>query len=185
MTVQLLVFSLYFLIIFLIGLYGLRRTKNEVDYWIAGGRLGWPLGGATMAATHTSAGTFIGTIGLIYTAGWSFGWLLITIPLGYWLMVAFLAPRFTRVKRLTLPAFIESRYYSKTARAIAASIILIASVVYIQAQVVAGGLVANIVFGLQPVTGMLIFTGILVCYTLFGGMFAVVYTDLLQLIIML
>ena len=184
MTIQLFVFGLYFLIIFLIGLYGLTRTKNEVDYWIAGGRLGWPLGGATMAATHTSAGTFIGTIGLIYTAGWSFGWLLITIPLGYWLMVAFLAPRFTRVKKLTLPAFIESRYYSKTARAIAAGIILIASIVYIQAQVLAGGLVANIIFGLQPVTGMLIFTGILVCYTLFGGMFAVVYTDLLQLIIM-
>ena len=184
MNMQLIVFGLYFLIIFLIGLYGLTKTKNEVDYWIAGGRLGWPLGGATMAATHTSAGTFIGTIGLIYTSGWSFGWLLITIPLGYWLMVAFLAPRFTRVKNLTLPAFIESRYYSKSARAIAASIILIATVVYIQAQIIAGGLVANIVFGLTATQGMLIFTGILVFYTLFGGMLAIVYTDLVQLIIM-
>lgn len=181
---QLIVFGLYFLIVFLIGLYGLKSTKNEVDYWIAGGRLGWPLGGATMAATHTSAGTFIGTIGLIYTAGWSFGWLLITIPLGYWLMVAFLAPRFTRVKKLTLPAFIESRYYSKTARAIAASIILIATVVYIQAQIVAGGIVANVVFGISPFNGMLIFTVVLIFYTLFGGMLAVVYTDLVQLIIM-
>ena len=181
---QLIVFGLYFLIIFLIGIYGLKRTKNEVDYWIAGGRLGWPLGGATMAATHTSAGTFIGTIGLIYTAGWSFGWLLITIPIGYWLMVAFLAPRFTKVKKLTLPGFIESRYYSKSARAIAASIILIATVVYIQAQIVAGGIVANVVFGILPFHGMLIFTGVLIFYTLFGGMLAVVYTDLLQLVIM-
>ncbi len=184
MNVQLLVFGLYFLIVFLIGWYGLTRTKDEMDYWLAGGRLGWPLGGATMAATHTSAGTFIGTIGLIYTAGWSFGWLLITIPLGYWLMAALLAPRFTRVKRLTLPAFIETRYYSKTARAIAAAIILIATVVYIQAQVVAGGLVANILFGLSPSVGMTVFTVILLCYTLFGGMLAVVYTDFLQLIIM-
>ncbi|MBX2819080.1 MAG: sodium/solute symporter [Rhodothermaceae bacterium] len=184
MNTQLIVFGLYFLIIFLIGLYGLKRTKNEVDYWIAGGRLGWPLGGATMAATHTSAGTFIGTIGLIYTAGWSFGWLLITIPLGYWLMVAFLAPRFTKVKQLTLPAFIETRYYSKTARAIAASIILVATIVYIQAQIIAGGLVANVVFGISPFQGMLIFTAVLIFYTLFGGMLAVVYTDLLQLIIM-
>lgn len=184
MDIQLIVFGLYFLIIFLIGLYSLTRTKDEVDYWIAGGRLGWPLGGATMAATHTSAGTFIGTIGLIYSVGWSFGWLLITIPVGYWLMVAFLAPRFTKVKELTLPAFFESRYYSKGARAIAAAIILIATVVYIQAQIIAGGIVANIVFGIPQLTGMLIFTGVLIFYTLFGGMLAVVYTDLVQLIIM-
>ena len=184
MNVQLLVFGIYFLIVFLIGWYGLRQTKDETDYWIAGGRLGWPLGGATMAATHTSAGTFIGSIGLIYTAGWSFGWLLISIPLGYWLLVAFLAPRFTRVKRLTLPAFIESRYYSKTARAIAAGIILISTIVYIQAQILAGGLVVNIVFGFSPAIGMTLFTGILICYTLFGGMLAVVYTDFFQLTIM-
>ena len=184
MNIQFLVFGLYFLIVLLIGVYGLSRTKNETDYWIAGGSLGWPLGGATMAATHTSAGTFIGTIGLIYTAGWTFGWLLISIPLGYWLMVAFLAPRFTRVKQLTLPAFIESRYYSKAARAIAAGIILIATVTYIQAQVIAGGLVANVIFGISPALGMTIFTFILLFYTLFGGMLAVVYTDFLQLLIM-
>lgn len=99
-------------------------------------------------------------------------------------MVAFLAPRFTKVKQLTLPAFIETRYYSKTARAIAAAIILIATIVYIQAQIIAGGLVANVVFGISPFQGMLIFTAVLIFYTLFGGMLAVVYTDLLQLVIM-
>ena len=44
----------------------------RTDYWIAGGKLGWLVGGATLSATHTSAGTFIGTIGVIYTVGWSF-----------------------------------------------------------------------------------------------------------------
>ena len=116
MDVRPVVFGLYFLIVFLIGWLSLKKTESEVDYWIAGGKLGWGLGGASLAATHTSAGTFIGTVGVIYTAGWSFGWLLISIPLGYWAMVAFLAPRFTRVKQITLPAFIEARYYSKLAR---------------------------------------------------------------------
>ena len=181
---QLAIFIAYFLVIFAIGWYSLKRTKNETDYWIAGGKLGWLVGGATMAATHTSAGTFIGTIGVIYTVGWSFGWVVLSIPLAYWFMVAVLAPRFTRVKQLTLPAFIESRYESKNARAIAATIILIATVVYIQAQIIAGGLVANIVFGIPAETGMVIFTAILLAYTVIGGMIAVVYTDFLQLIIM-
>ncbi len=168
----------------LIGWISLKKTKDESDYWIAGGKLGWILGGATMSATHTSAGTFIGTMGVIYTVGWSFGWVVLSIPLAYWFMAAFLAPRFTRVKKLTLPSFIEARYESKTARGVAGIIILISTVVYIQAQIVAGGLVANIVFGISPTQGMLIFTVILLAYTMIGGMIAVVYTDFLQMVIM-
>lgn len=181
---QFVIFIGYFLLVFFIGWLSMRWTKSEADYWIAGSKLGWGIGGATMAATHTSAGTFIGTIGVIYAVGWSFGWVLITIPLAYWFMVAVLAPRFTAVKELTLPAFLQRRYESKVARGIGGIIILIATVVYIQAQILAGGLVANVVFGIEPLTGMVIFTTILLLYTLVGGMLAVVYTDFLQMIIM-
>jgi len=179
------VFGTYFLIVFGIGWYSLKQTKNESDYWIAGGKLGWALGGATLAATHTSAGTFIGTIGVMYTAGWSFGWVVLSIPLAYWFVAAVLAPRFTRVRRLTLPAFLEDRYYSKGIRGLSAVIILVATIVYIQAQIVAGGLIANIVFGVPVQWGMIGFTVILLAYTVIGGMIAVVYTDFVQLIIMI
>lgn len=184
MDPQLVIFGLYFALVFGIGWFSLRTTEDETDYWIAGGQLGWALGGATMAATHTSAGTFIGSVGAVYTFGWSWSWLTISIPLAYWFVATVLAPRFTRVQELTVPAFIGSRYYSKTARTIAASIVLMAIVVFIQAQIVAGGLVANIVFGLPRTEGMLLFTAILLAYTMVGGMVAVVYTDFLQLVIM-
>lgn len=184
MTPQIAVFLGYFGIIFGIGWYSLRATTSETDYWIAGGKLGWFTGGATMAATHTSAGTFVGTIGVMYTAGWSFGWVLLSIPLAYWFMVAVLAPRFTRQKELTIPAFIETRYYGKGIRGLAAGIILIATVVYIQAQIVAGGLIANTVFGIPTTWGMIGFTAILLVYTVIGGMVAVVYTDAFQLVVM-
>jgi SSS family transporter len=184
MTAQIWVFLGYFLVVFGIGWYSLRATRNEIDYWIAGGELGWFTGGATMAATHTSAGTFVGTIGVMYTAGWSFGWVLLSIPLAYWFMVAVLAPRFTRQKELTIPAFMETRYYGKGIRGLAAAIILIATVVYIQAQIVAGGLIANTVFGIPTTWGMVGFTAILLVYTVVGGMVAVVYTDAFQLVVM-
>lgn len=184
MDMQLIIFVLYFLVVFLIGWYSMRATSSESDYWIAGGKLGWGVGGATMAATHTSAGTFIGTIGVIYAVGWSFAWVLLSIPLAYWFMVAVLAPRFTKVKELTLPAFLQRRYASKATRGLGAFIILIATVVYVQAQIVAGGLVANIVFGVPTTTGMVVFTLILIVYTVLGGMLAVAYTDFLQMVIM-
>ncbi|MFW6079071.1 MAG: sodium:solute symporter family protein, partial [Gemmatimonadota bacterium] len=178
------IFLLYFTLVFALGWYAMRRTRDASDYWIAGGRLGWVLGGATMAATHTSAGTFIGAIGAIYAFGWSFGWVLLAIPLAYWFTAAVLAPRFTRVREVTLPAFIERRYASPAARAVAAVAILVAIVVYIQAQIVAGGLVANVVFGLSPRDGMVLLTVVLLLYTLVGGMLAVVYTDFLQSVVM-
>lgn len=184
MTTQMWVFVGYFLVVFAIGWYSMRRTRTEEDYWIAGGNLGWFIGGATLAATHTSAGTFVGTIGVMYTAGWSFGWVLISIPLAYWFVAAVLAPRFTAVKQLTLPAFMEARYYSKKVRGLAALIVLIATVVYIQAQIVAGGIIANIVFGIPTQWGMVAFTLILLAYTVIGGMVAVVYTDAFQLVVM-
>ena len=185
MSLHLWVFGAYFLIVFGIGWYSLRHTSNETDYWIAGGKLGWALGGATLAATHTSAGTFIGTIGVMYTVGWSFGWLVLSIPIAYWFTAAVLAPRFTRVRKLTLPAFLEARYDSKGIRGLSAVIILVATVVYIQAQIVAGGLIANIVFGVSVKWGMVGFTVILLAYTVIGGMIAVVYTDFVQLVVMI
>ena len=173
MTTQVWIFLAYFAVVFAIGWYSLRATKDEADYWIAGGGLGWLTGGATLAATHTSAGTFVGTIGVMYTAGWSFGWVLLSIPLSYWFLVAVVAPRLTRQRELTLPAFIETRYYGKGIRGLAASIILVATVVYIQAQIVAGGIIANTVFGIPTSWGMVGFTAILLVYTVVGGMLAV------------
>lgn len=184
MSVQVQVFVAYFVVVFAIGWYSMRATSDEADYWIAGGRLGWFTGGATLAATHTSAGTFVGTIGVMYTAGWSFGWVLLSIPLAYWFVAAVLAPRLTRVRELTLPAFMEARYYSRKVRGLAGVIVLIATVVYIQAQIVAGGLIANIVFGIPARWGMVAFTLILLIYTVVGGMIAVVYTDAFQLVVM-
>jgi SSS family transporter len=183
-TVRWAVFGAYFAVVFAIGWISLRRTDDESDYWIAGGNLGWLVGGATLAATHTSAGTFIGTLGVVHAVGWSFVWVVISIPLAYWFTAAVLAPRFTSVRRLTLPDFLGARYASRGTRAVAAVVILVATVVYIQAQIVAGGLIGNIVFGLEPALGMALFTLVLLAYTAVGGMIAVVYTDLLQLAIM-
>ena len=184
MTVQLAVFGVYFVVLFAIGVLSMRSTHDESDYWIAGGKLGWLVGGATLAATHCSAGTFIGTVGVMHSVGWSFGWLVLFIPVSYWFLAAVLAPRFTRQRELTLPAFIETRYYGKGVRGLAAVIILVATVVYVQAQIVAGGLIANVVLGIPTQWGMIGFTVILIGYTMLGGMIAVVYTDLIQLVVM-
>ncbi len=182
MTVAILVG--YLTLLFVIAGWSAKQSEGDDDYYIAGGKLGWILGGATLAATHASAGTFIGTIGVVYSVGWSFAWLILSIPAAYWFLAAVLAPRLTKRRHLTLPGFLEHRYESGAVRSVAAVVVLVAIVVYVQAQVVAGGLVAHVVLDIPPLWGMVGFTIILIAYTMIGGMMAVVYTDLLQLIIM-
>lgn len=181
---QTLVIGAYLLLNLAIGYLGLRLTKNDQDFYIAGGRLGWVVGGSTIAATQMSSGLFIGTIGVMYAVGWSFGWVVFVFPLAYWMMVAVIAPRFTRRRKISLPDFLADRYYSPVARVVGAVIILIAFVVYISAQVIAGGLIGNALFGLPIQVGMIGFMVIVLAYTAIGGMVAVVYTDFLQMMIM-
>ncbi|HHV79427.1 MAG TPA: sodium/solute symporter [Firmicutes bacterium] len=184
-SLQVVIFIAYFAIVAIIGYIGMRQTKTEQDYFVAGGRLGWALGGASLASNQMSAGLYIGTIGMMYSVGWSFAWVVFVFPVAYWVMVALIAPRFTRQKKITVPDFIAARYYSQPARVIAALVILVAFIVYIQAQLVAGGTVANIVFGVPLREGMIIMAIVQLVYTVIGGVLADVYTDFVQMMIML
>ena len=94
---------------------------------------------------------------------------MLSIPIAYWFTAAVLAPRFTRVKKLTLPAFLEARYGSRAVRVAAAVIVLIATVVYMQAQIIAGGLIGATVFDVPRTTAMLVFTVVLLLYTAGGA----------------
>jgi Na+/proline symporter len=141
-------FLLYFVVVFAIGIWSMKLTRDESDYWIAGGKLGWLLGGATIAATHVSASSFIGTIGVIYTAGWSFAWIVLSIPLAYWFMAAVLA-RVSRGREAHGQRLSRVPLRGLALRRLSAVVILVAIVVYVQAQIVASGLVGNIVFGIS------------------------------------
>ena len=169
----------------LIGYIASRQIKDAKDFWIAGGKLGWIVGGATIAATQMSAGLFIGTIGLTYNVGWTFFWVVFCFPLSYWIMAWVIGPKFKRFGKFTLPDFIGARFYGHLPRTIAAVLIIPCFLVYIVAQLKAGGMILNVVYGLPELTGVALFFLVIVLYTAIGGMIADAYTDLIQMIIML
>lgn len=168
-----------------VGVISSRFIRDPADYWIAGGRFGWPLGGAGMAATQMSAGLYIGTIGLMYTVGWSFAWVVIVFPISYWLMTVYIAPKFKRFGQFTLPDYIGHRYYSHAARLVAVLVIVISYVVYIMAQIKAGGMIAQSLVGISSEAGMIAFTIFLMGYVFIGGIIAETVSDFIQMMIML
>src|SRR5260370_12830343 len=70
------VLAVYMAALLGIGIAGYRKTRTSEDFLVAGRSIGPWVGGAVLAATQISAGTFVGTAGRDDHAGRGFAWVL-------------------------------------------------------------------------------------------------------------
>lgn len=181
------VLVIYLLIVIGIGFYMRRRIRTEKDYLAAGGTLGVLVGGATLAATQMSAGTAIGTVGFHYQTGYNFTWIWLAIWLSWVIMALLMGPKmkafYNSHGALTIPDLLGTRYESKAVRVIAVVILLFAFGLTIVAELVGGSYILNVAFGVPTTLGVLLIAGVFIAYTVLGGLFAIAYTDLLQMLV--
>ena len=111
----------YLVLVCGIGLWNYRRASTEEGFLAAGRSLGPVLGGATLMANQVSAGATIGIVGFHYFSGFSYAWSWPLVWIGWVVAALFIAPRIRRIAGLTLPDYLEARFESKAARALAAS----------------------------------------------------------------
>lgn len=174
----------YFIMVIAVGWWAGKNNKTSEDHLVAGRSIGAVVGGAALAATQMSAGTFVGTMGVHYLTGASYIWFWPGLWAGWIVSAVWVAPKFQKLKAVTVPEYVEKRYNSKAGRAIAAVLIIVAYSVYLIAQYVAGGIVMNTVFGIPMAWGAFITIAITMVYTLKGGMKATAYSDFVQALIM-
>jgi solute:Na+ symporter, SSS family len=183
-TIDYVVLALYFLIIFAIGWYFSRKERNTTDYFLAGRDVAWWAIGASLFSSNIGSEHFIGLAGSGAATGMAAGhfeWLasLMVLLLG-WVFVPF----YLRSNVYTMPEFLERRY-NRACRTYLASISLIAYIfTKIAVAVFAGAIVLKAVLGWDMVTSSLalvVATGI---YTVAGGLAAVIYTEVIQTVIL-
>lgn len=183
-TIDYVVLALYFIIIFAIGWYFSRKERNTTDYFLAGRDVAWWAIGASLFSSNIGSEHFIGLAGSGAATGMAAGhfeWLasLMVLILG-WVFVPF----YLRSNVYTMPEFLERRYNS-ACRTYLASISLIAYIfTKIAVAVFAGAIVLKAVLGWDMVTSSLalvVATGI---YTVAGGLAAVIYTEVIQTVIL-
>lgn len=163
-----------------ISLYASRREKSDEDYFLAGRSLTWPLIGFSLIASNISTEHFVGMAGRGYELGLaiaSYEWMAaVTLVI----VAIFFLPRFLRAGIYTMPEYLEYRY-NATARAIMAIFMMLAYVFVALASVLYAGSVAlESVFSIDPVVGIWLIGGTAAIYTIYGGLKAVVWSDLLQ-----
>jgi SSS family transporter len=179
-----LVLVAYFAAVIALAIVGYRRTRTSADFIVAGRSLGALVGGATLAATQISAGTFVGTVGMHYMAGVSFIWAWPGAWLGWLVSAVFVAPRLRAAGVLTIPEYCERRFGSRTVRALAALLIVVAYTIFLVAQYKATGIIVSTVLGWPAWTGIALVLASTVVYSLAGGLHGGARIDLLQSMVM-
>ena len=177
----------------LVGLWLSRRNNNEADYFVAGRQLkGW-LAGASMAATTFSVDTPLYVAGLVGVRGLAGNWEWWSFGVAHVAMAVVFAPLWRRSGVLTDAAFTELRYGGATAawlRGIKAFLFALpVNCIGIGYAFLAMAKVSEAI-GIAPTPEsriwLLAVVGALVLiYTAAGGLWAVVVTDMLQLVVAL
>ncbi|MDH2919075.1 MAG: sodium:solute symporter family protein [Sideroxydans sp.] len=179
--------ALYLLLSIGIGVYAATRVHNARDFVVAGRNLPLPIVTATVFATWFGAETVLGISATFVKEGLSgvvadpFGASLCLIIAGL-----FFAPLLYRMNLLTIGDYYRQRY-SRTVELLMTICIMVSYLGWVSAQVVALGLVFNIVSGgaVSEPTGMVISTAIVLAYTMFGGMWSVALLDFVQMTVIM
>ena len=184
-----------------LGLWLARRNRGEDDYFVAGRRLSGWLAGASMAATTFSIDTPLYVAGIVGTRGLAANWEWWGFGLAHVAMAVVFAPLWRRSGVLTDAAFTELRYGGPAAawlRGIKAFLLALPvncigigyAFLAMRKVVEALGIVSN-----QPVAAaggisdtlllLSIVAALVLAYTVAGGLWAVVITDFVQLMLAL
>lgn len=183
--------ALYLVGMIAVGVAMYRRT-DSLDGYILGGRsLGpWPAA-LSAQASDMSGWLLLGLPGAIYAGGIGESWIGIGLLVGTYLNWKFVAERLrTYTERagnaITLSDYFESRFEdrSRMLRMVSAIVIIVFFVIYVSSGLVAGGLLFELVFGIDQTTAITASVAVIVAYTLLGGFLAVSYTDAFQGLLM-
>jgi len=188
-TIDYAVFISYGLIIVFIGLWVSRKKKGKEktaqDYFLASKALPWWAIGASLIAANISAEQMIGMSGSGFAIGLgiaSYEWMAaITLIL----VGKFFLPIFLKKKIYTMPQFLELRYDGRVRTAMATFWLIVYVFVNLTSVLYLGALALKTIMGiplLYGIIGLALFAAI---YSIYGGLTAVVWTDVVQVIFLI
>ena len=164
-----------------IGMWAAKQVKGDSEnYLVAGRGLVLPLAAATLMAQSVDSNATLGNTDLATEFGfWAGASLPIGLALCLFLAGLFFAKPMNRMGLITLPDFYRVKYNRKTE--VVASLLMVLSFSFLLAgNLVAGGYMFETFLGTTYVAGVMLLAIVVFIYTASGGLFAVAYTDAIQ-----
>lgn len=164
------------------GLWKGRGSDTVNRYLLAGKTMPWYAMALSIMATQASAITFISTTGQAYVDGMRFVQFYFGLPIAMVILSATAVPIFHRAGVYTAYEYLERRFDAKT-RALVSAIFLIQRGLGVGVALSAPAIVLTVILGVPDRVTVLIMGGLVVVYTVIGGIKAVTWTDVQQMLI--
>lgn len=184
-SIDLWIVGIYFIAMIAIGLRASSKIKGSDDFAVAGKTLKLPILSGTLIGSAIGAAATFGKAGKAYDVGYIIIFSSLSYVVGY-LIFSYIAPKLREAQVISIPDALEKRF-NKPMRVISAAVLIVTVITVFGAQLIAFGITATAIFGSSGIdykTAIIIGACIIVIYTLIGGLLAVAYTDLIQVIIM-
>lgn len=176
--------GLYLAFMLCIGVYFSRREKSTKDFFLGGRRVYWWAAGISIFGTQLSAITFMSIPAKAYDTDWTYILIHVSIVMIAPVVVFFYLPFFRRLNLTTAYQYLESRFN--------VAVRMFGAVAFSLMQLGRMGIVLFLpAIALSTVTGLNIYICILIMglfctiYTTLGGIEAVIWTDVFQVIVLL
>lgn len=174
----------YFIVTMAIGLYFSRKQKSTKDYFTGGGRVPWWASGISVFGTLLSALTFMAIPAKSFLTDWSYFFLNMTMIFIVPVIAYVFIPYFHKLNITTAYEFLENRF-NYVARVLGSLSFILFQLGRIGIVLLLPSLAISIVTGVPVEAAVLIMGVLCVAYTTFGGIEAVIWTDVLQVAVLL
>jgi len=179
-----LAFIAYILVMILVGWWVSRKQKSGEDFLLAGRKVPFLLSLGTTVATMVGTGSSMGAVGFAYHNGWAGALYGLGGAVGILLLAWIFAPvrrlQFTTMSE-ELSYYVNNNVYVKN---IVAFIIYAASIGWLGAHIIGGGMYLSWLTGLDIYWAKLLIALSFSIYVIIGGYTAVVWTDSIQALIL-
>lgn len=192
-TIDIIIVAIYLLVIVALGLWVSRKKNNKEktaeDYFLASKSLPWWAIGASLIAANISAEQFIGMSGSGFAGGFAVASYEFMAALTLIIVAKFFLPIFMKQGIYTIPEFVERRYSTQLKTILAVFWIALFVFVNLTSVLFLGGKAIDTIVGTGDgsliVPSIIALAIIAACYSLYGGLSAVAWTDVLQVVLLI
>ena len=184
-TLDYVIFAVYAIVVIAIGLFASKKnTKSAEGYFLAGKSIPWWAVGASLIAANISAEQFIGMSGSGYAIGFGIAAYEFMAAVTLILVGKYFLPIFIEKGIYTIPEFVEKRFNKTLKTILAVFWICLYIFVNVSSVLYLGGLALETILGIPMVYTILGLAAFALIYSVYGGLSAVVWTDVIQVVVL-
>jgi SSS family solute:Na+ symporter len=181
-TLDLFVMLAYMIGILAAGVWAKTKVTSQDEFLVAGRSVGRWLYAGTLAAIVLGGASTVGGVKLGYLYGISGMWFVFMFGLGILVLSTILVPRILELNLYTVPELLERRY-SPSARIGGGMVMVAYDFMVAVTATIAVGSVMEVIVGIPRTTAIVLASAVMVAYSVFGGMWSLTVTDIVQFVI--